>query len=460
MIRRWSFLLLLVAMGAALAAKTVDKSDLNNDGTVDSLDLAIFSDLYLEQDYQTVDWCTFYESSVLNPKYFRRIVSDKIEHYTLLLDYIDWTYQCDVDIPQTDKSDLDNDDDVDLDDLELFSQYYLDQPSENVDWCLFHGSTLSGADFEGQPTGYFLEHFTALLSFINIHFDCGSYEPPPNALALESLPKFVARIANATAITGKYYISDPLVGSVFIYDEFLTLSGELKGLNKPLAVAVDALGRILVGNDGRNNVEVYDSSTGDLLAVFGQGLLEMPTAISFDTAGNIYVTDSKRNTVQVFDSSFAPLRTIGSSGVGDATLKFPMDTEILGSEVFVADQGHYRVQVYDLNGNWLRSITFEGTEGQNCNWFTGECEIPGMPPFTKVQALSTDSAGRLHVLDNFAASVIIFDPATGAGIDTYGGYGTTTGLLRVPMDVQISAADLAVVTAGDGGRIEVFTVPQ
>ena len=27
-------------------------------------------------------------------------------------------------------------------------------------------------------------------------------------------------------------------------------------------------------------------------------------------------------------------------------------------------------------GEWQRSITFGGTDGQNCNWFTGVCEIP------------------------------------------------------------------------------------
>ena len=228
-----------------------------------------------------------------------------------------------------------------------------------------------------------------------------------------------------------------MVGSVFVYDEFLTLKAEVKGLGKPLGVAIDLQGNLLVGNNGRNNVEVYDTSTGVMLTFFGQDVVSMPTAITLDSAGNIYVTDSQQHRVFIFDSTY--------NGA---------------MEVFVADQGNNRVQVFDLDGNWLRSLTFGGVEGQNCSWFTGVCEIPGMPPFTKVQALASDSFGRLHVLDNFAAAVHIFDPADGTYVESRGGYGSTAGLLRVPMDVVVSTSDMAIVTAGDGDRIEIYSVPQ
>jgi hypothetical protein len=81
-----------------------------------------------------------------------------------------------------------------------------------------------------------------------------------------------------------------------------------------------------------------------------------------------------------------------------------------------------------------------------------------MPPFTKVQALSSDSLGRLHVIDNFAASVMVFDPSDGALLSAYGEYGDSAGLLRVPMDVKVLANDMAVVTSGDGDRIEIFAI--
>jgi len=451
-------------------AAPLDKSDLNNDYTVDILDLQIFATDYLGVDWETYDWCQFYETSLNNERYFRDATSEKTSSFGSLLQFIADSYNCQVVLQAADKSDLNNDLVVDLSDLVIFSTNYLETYWETVDWCLFHESTLAGLDFEGRNTNYYLEHFGLLLSFINDYFGCGGSEPPPVAIQLENVPKFLVRIAEAINFTGDYYITDPNVGSLFIYDANLVLKGEIKGLNKPLGLAVDSQGYILVGNDGRDNVEVYDPANGDLLAVFGQGLLKMPNAITLDSLGNIYVTDSQSHSVLVFDTAYNPISVIGKSSAQGA-LNFPMDTEIVTrssggvaniEEIFVVDQGNKRVQVYDLDGNWLRSFTFAGTDGENCNWFTGVCEIPGAPPFTNMQALDIDSQGRLHVLDTFAASVMMFDPADGAFLGTYGGYGTDgtqPGSLRLPMDVLISATDTAIVTSGDGRRIEVFTNP-
>ena len=450
-------------------ADRFDRSDKNGDNAVDTLDLEIFSQRFLKQDWQTVDWCRFYRSSTKNERYFRNLTSDKTIRYSELLNFIAYSYNCQTTttlsstgsttLQSTDKSDLNGDFVVDLADLVIFSTNYLDSYWETVEWCLFHESTIAGADFEGRRTKYYLKHFAQLLVFINDHFYCGGSEPPPNALLLENTPNFLARIADAPNFTGDYYITDPKVGSLFIYDTDLVLKAEIKGLDKPLGVAVDSNGHILVGNNGRDNIEVYDPSNGDLLAVFGEGMIKMPNAITVDGLGNIYVTDSLNNQVQVFDPFYNPVWVIGKDSA-QAALHFPTDTGISANmEVFVADQVNNRIQVYDLDGKWLRNFTFAGTPGQNCNWFTGVCEIPGAPPFTRLQALDFDSFGRLHVLDNFGASVLIFNPADGAFLGAYGEYGQGAGYLRVPMDALVSDNGTAIVTSGDGDRIEVYAVP-
>jgi hypothetical protein len=461
-----AFLLALILMFAWVplaGADVVDKSDMNNDGSVDTLDLEIFADTYLEQDWQTVDWCAFYESSLSNERYFRRITKDRVEYYTELFNFIELAYGCEPILPTDEKSDLNGDGAVDLADLAIFSQNYLETYWETVDWCAFHAATLAGEDFEGRPTKYFLYHFGLLLEFINEHFYCDGPPPPPSALLLENAPNTPLRIAEAGPYSDEFYVTDARVGSVFIYDAALEPKFEIKGLNRPLGVAVDAEGRILVGNDGRDNIEVYDRATGDLVATFGDGLVKMPTSITLDGLGNIYVTDSRSNHVQVFDALYTPVRTIGQGGVGRHTLRFPIDAEIVysggsGQEIFVADQGNDRVQVYDLQGNYLRSLTFEGTAGQNCNWWTGICQIPGAPPFTRLQSLDVDAYCRRHFLDNFEASVTIFDPADHTFLGTYGAYGTDAGLLRVPMDVLATSTNLGIVIAGDGDRIETFDI--
>ena len=450
------FLLVFLAWLPQVEANPADRSDLNNDNVVDTLDLEIFSYQYLDQDWQTVDWCRFYTSSMKNERYFRSRTSNNSLRFGELLNFITYSYNCQTVSRVDDKSDLNKDMVVDQSDLSIFSTNYLETYWETIDWCLFYDSTIAGADFEGRRTKYYLKHFQQLLAFINEYFYCGGSEPPPNALLLENAPKFLARIADAANFTSDYYITDPNVGSLFIYDANLVLKAEIKGLNRPLGVAIDSQGYILIGNDGRDNIEVYDPANGDLLAVFGEGLVKMPTAITVDALGNIYVTDSRSNSIQVFDAAYNPLKIIGKSGAQGA-LDFPIDTEIVANmEVFVADQGNKRIQVYDLDGNWLRSFTFTGAD---CSWMTGLCTTP---PFTRLQALDIDSLGRLQVLDNFAASVMMFDPADGTFLGSYGGYGangTDPGSLRVPMDVLVSQSNTAIVTTGDGDRIEVLTVP-
>jgi hypothetical protein len=448
--------LAVLAWAPVAGANPVDKSDMNSDGVVNILDLAIFSQTYLEQDWLSVDWCQFYEASITSDKYFRKQTSENIDRFKLLMDFIANYFDCDGSMGSPDKSDLDDNGVVDLQDLIIFSTNYLEQNWTNVDWCLFYENTLAGQPFDGRSTDYYLLHFVELLSFINIEFECSGPPPPPIAIQLENEPIGLYRIAHAVFTTGDYYITDPRVGSLFIYDADRVLKAEIKGLDRPLGVAVDAQGHVLVGNSGRNNIEVFDPANGDLLAVFGEGLIKMPNDISVDELGYIYVTDSRLHTVVVFDANYNLVRGIGRPGDGASELNFPVDAEIIGSNIFVADQGHTRVKVYDLYGTWIRSFGFTGG-GCYYDWQTWST-ICTIPEFKRIQALATDAAGRLHVIDKVSATALIFDPATGAYIDFYGEYGDGPLQLQRPMDVLILPTNEAMVTAGSGGRIEVFPV--
>jgi hypothetical protein len=206
-------------------------------------------------------------------------------------------------------------------------------------------------------------------------------------------------------------------------------------------------------------------TNGDLLAEFGDGTVRMPNAITLDAAGNIYVTDSRRGVVWVYTPSYQLTGWIGNPGEGQEDLKFPIDAEVslTTQEIFVADQGNNRVQVYDLQGKWLRSITWGGS---GCSWFSGVCAVP---KFMGLQALDIDAIGRLHVLDRFGGAVIVFDALTDDQIGVivfdaltddqigvYGSFGTEPGQLKLPTDALSTQPGVAIVTAGDGNRIESF----
>jgi DNA-binding beta-propeller fold protein YncE len=444
-----------------LADAGTGKSDLNKDRTVNYDDLVIFSSEYLEQNVEAVDWCAFWEASSLEDALYGRPPSFYIKHFSELLSFINNHFGCDL-------SDLNKDGAVNTDDLKIFSSHYLELNWETVDWCAFYTATAREERFEDKMTHYYQKRFRLLLGFIFDEFGCIR---APELMAVKNQPKSLTRVALNEDIFsdyyGYYYFSDARVGSVFIYDTNRYLFGELKNLDKPLGVAIDSQGYLLVGNNGRNNIEVYDPANGDLLAIFGEGLVKMPTAITIGSNGDIYVTDSKSHRVWVFESSYVHVRTIGVPGISDGQLKFPIDATIVTrdnddipvEEIFVADQGNKRIQVFDLQGNYLRQFGPPLVLSGWCLKYGFGCPNDAHGTFNRLQALGVDSQGRLHALDIFESGVTIIDPVSGAKLGSYGSWGGGTGQLRSPLDVLVTEWNEAIVTDNNSSVMEVFALP-
>jgi hypothetical protein len=370
----------------------------------------------------------------------------------------------------TDKSDLNGDGWLNIDDLVIFSGHYLEVNWETADWCGFYTATTSEQRYQGKITSYYLKNFGMLLGFIYDHFSCTG---PSQLLAVKNQPRTLTRIAHDELGSGNYYVSDTQLGSVFIYEPGLTLIGEIKNLSKPLGLAIDSQGYLLVGNNGRDNIEVYDPTNGDRLAIIGEGLVKMPNTINIDSNGNIYVTDSKAHRIWVFDPDYVHIRTIGEPGSGEGQLKFPSDADFVGTQVtvrkktvlveqlFVTDQGNRRIQVFDLDGTHVRSIYPLLTLSDIClDWGwgcpTGE-NYRGS--FNRLQAIEVDALGRLNVLDIFEAAVTIIDPETDLVVGSYGGWGAGASNLRSPLDVLVTGSGTAIVTDNGKDELKEFVIP-
>ncbi|MBI5117516.1 thrombospondin type 3 repeat-containing protein [Candidatus Poribacteria bacterium] len=270
----------------------------------------------------------------------------------------------------------------------------------------------------------------------------------PDVFSIEHPNRCPARLAQGP--DGKVYASDPQVGSVFLYDSNLNLIGELKGLSRPLGVAVDAGANIYVGSDGGDNIEAY-SAEGARLFATATGSVQMPNDMALDAEGKLYVADSLANTIKVFASSGAWLRNIGGPGESDGGLLFPAAVALAyrpqgEGELFVADQGHSRVQVFDLNGNFLRTFG-SAVEAFSSDW---------QGKFVKVQSLAFDSQGRLHAADCGLNKIQILDPMTGAYMDYYGEFGFSYGQLNVPLDIFITVEDQTIVANSGNHRLEIM----
>lgn len=268
-------------------------------------------------------------------------------------------------------------------------------------------------------------------------------------LKVKNSNTYPTRIAHGPG--DKLYVSDVEVGSVFIYDGQRNLVGELKNLARPLGVAVDTKGNIYVGNDGRDNIEVYSSSGVKQFVIEN---IKMPNDLALDIDGNLYVVDSPYHTVKVFNSTGQWIRNIGSAGENEGEFKFPVSVTVGcrtgNGEVYIADQGHAKVQVFDLQGNFLRAF------GGRVPSFSSDWE----GKFVRLQSLAIDKTGRLHAADCFMNNVQILDADTGDYINSYGEFGTEVGKLNLPLDISITEIGHVVVTNTGNKRVETIYVVE
>lgn len=329
----------------------------------------------------------------------------------------------------TDYSDQNRDGVIDLQDLALYSERAYERDWESMDWCQW---------LEVPPAN--ANELRRLRNFVQGYFECDS-----DPLAIVNVNAYPTRVAWG-ASAQRLYVTDARTESIFIYDALLDPIGEIKGLGKPLGIAVGPTGDVYVGNNRFDNVEAY-SPDGTYLATYGVGAIRMPNDLAFDADGKLYVVDSEMDRVWVFDPATEQL--VRQIGVGE--LRFPSALAIAGQELFVADQMNHQVKVFDLNGNLLRTLGGGVTSGSLGYKWQGK--------FVRLQSLAVDAGGRLHVLDSQMSVIQIVDAGSGAFIDVYGTRGTAPGELDLPLDIAlIDSGELAVANTRNE-RIELLTPP-
>jgi hypothetical protein len=335
---------------------------------------------------------------------------------------------------------------VDFQDFAIFSSFWLDSNCTEPAWC-------GGSDINRDQA---VDGLDLLIMMDNWLL------PETSLLTVQDTILSPTRLAAGPE--GTFYVTDSRMCSVFICDPNMTVIGQLRGLDRPLGIAVDSAGNFYVGNDGRNNVE-YFTANGIKVRRIGEGVIKMPNDIKIGPDGKLYICDSKSDLIRVYDPNGVPVRLIGQG-----QLRFPSAIEIatvenepnvLTTELYVADQGHHQVKVFDLQGTYRRSfgsIAYKSMMG-SLRW---------QGRFTSIQSLVMDDLGRLHALDSAIKKVQILDPNTPAGvhttvadyIDSYGQEGTGPGQLKTPLDIAIgNNGNVGVANTGNG-RIEViYTVP-
>ncbi|GIW91555.1 MAG: hypothetical protein KatS3mg109_1987 [Pirellulaceae bacterium] len=221
-------------------------------------------------------------------------------------------------------------------------------------------------------------------------------------------------------------------------------------------VAVDGGGNIWVVDATSNRVVQLDPS-GQKILELGEMWVEGsdnsqfvdPISVAFDANGNIYVSDGApfwnrergNHRIQIFQSNGTYLATLGQTGIcGSGQTQFcgPRHITIYGNELYVADAGNNRVQIFN--------ITNPASPGY----------VATIGGLNNPSGVAVD-ANYIYVADTWNDQVRVFHRSTRAHVTTIGaGWGTDNNQFKNPSDVAVDAMGNLYVADWVNTRVQQF----
>jgi DNA-binding beta-propeller fold protein YncE len=200
---------------------------------------------------------------------------------------------------------------------------------------------------------------------------------------------------------GNIFVCDTVAGNIEVFDmkkkraSYFAPQGEGK-FALPINITIDEDGTRYVADTGRAQVLVY-SADGTFLEAIGKKGEMKPSDVAI-SPDRLYIADLLNHSVKVYSKAD---RKFLFSIPADAKSKqerllsptnLALDQQ--GGRLLVSDTGGNAVQVYDLNGKFLRTIGHAGV-------------APGM--FARPKGVAVDHQGLTYVVDAATQVVQIFD---------------------------------------------------
>jgi sugar lactone lactonase YvrE len=169
----------------------------------------------------------------------------------------------------------------------------------------------------------------------------------------------------------------------------------------------------------------------------GPGQFSEPRGVAADVNGNLYVADTKNSRVEVFDGNGGFLRSIGAKGAGEGQLNEPCGVAVgPDGEIYVADTWNHRVARFGPGGEWR-----------------GEWRDPERGFFGPRSVVL--AKGSLYVADTGNKRIVRFD-AEGNVAGSWGGAGNGPGQFVEPVGLAADAAGRIYVADTGNHRVQIF----
>jgi trimeric autotransporter adhesin len=254
------------------------------------------------------------------------------------------------------------------------------------------------------------------------------------------------------------------------------------GLLSPFGVALDTSGNLYIADYGNNRVRLVTKSSGIISTVAGNGkttyggdggnakLAQLnPIALAVDALGNMYIGDSGNHRVRLVTKSSGIITTVAGDGSfgysGDeglatlAKLSFPDGIAIgaLGA-IYIADSSNHCIRMVNSAGI-ISTIAGDGVRG-----YSGDDGLATSAKLAIPHGVAIDASGNIFIADTgnnrirLVKSSGIITTVAGDGTTDYipGGFALASGL-NGPYHVALDTSGIAFVSFVSDSRIVMVT---
>ena len=250
-------------------------------------------------------------------------------------------------------------------------------------------------------------------------------------------------------------------------------------LSRPYGVAFDKSGKLVVSGWEGNAVYIFDDKYNKRAIIHGK---EQPAGLALDNDGNIYVS-SKHSLHKLTISG--QLVSVGTEGKGDGEFGDPRGITVFEDQLYVCDRNNHRIQVFDLDLNFVTSIGEKGEEiGQIDAPYDVQFDTKGTMYVVelgnrRVQAFYKDGKSiafgqerkghiglptALHIVNSkvyvsdFADDKIVVYTTSGQFAGIVGSHGQGVGQLHSPYCMTSRNDKLLYVCDSANGRVQTFDI--
>lgn len=251
--------------------------------------------------------------------------------------------------------------------------------------------------------------------------------------------------------TGAPVVSDPLKHRIIILDESSGIDEEVRVVPKPLGIASAGGGDLWVGS--QHTVWRIDPS-GLIVGQLGSTSQEFlsPVDIAVAPDQRVYVVDGPAHRVRMYSNDGTFFGDIGCYGAGDGQFRYPAGLAIdpIHQELYVSDQWNTRIQVFTLEGMFIRSFgSLTPSSGPEPEIYQGTFSRPG--------GLAVDATGRVYIADLYQTNVQVLD-REGNFLCFISRSNSGSMWFHTPTDVEIDQNGRLWVSSPSGGHVDVFEI--